>query len=134
MTAPSPETLERERERLYVTDAELIRRMGVPAYVDVARLCRELCICERTAEAWVRQSILPAPKLRGGKRLWKWMEVERYLDDGGPSVSPSADAEAERVRNVTKRLAEEAAENRRGHVRRRDPSLPGKSNLRETGS
>ncbi len=30
MTAPSPETLERERDRLYVTDAELIRRMGVP--------------------------------------------------------------------------------------------------------
>jgi hypothetical protein len=28
MTAPAPETL--EREKLYVTDAELIRRMGVP--------------------------------------------------------------------------------------------------------
>lgn len=30
MTAPSPDTIEREREKLFVTDAELIRRMGVP--------------------------------------------------------------------------------------------------------
>ena len=30
MTAPAPETVEREREKLYVTDAELIRRLGVP--------------------------------------------------------------------------------------------------------
>lgn len=30
MTAPSPATLEREKDKLYVTDAELIRRLGVP--------------------------------------------------------------------------------------------------------
>ena len=108
--------------------------MTVPAYVDAARLCQELCICERTAEAWVRQSILPAPRLRGGKRLWKWMEVERYLDDGGPSVSPSADAEAEGVRNATKRLAEEATQNRRGHIRRRDPGLSVLPGLRKTSA
>jgi hypothetical protein len=77
----------------------------LPAYVDVTRLCRELCICERTAEMWVRQGILPAPRQRGHKRLWKWIEVERYLDGGAPGVAPSADPEAERVRDGTKRLA-----------------------------
>lgn len=30
MTTPSTETLEREKDKLYVTDAELIRRLGVP--------------------------------------------------------------------------------------------------------
>lgn len=31
MTAPKPETIEREKDKLYLTDAELIRRLGVPA-------------------------------------------------------------------------------------------------------
>lgn len=30
MTMPSPATLEREKDKLYLTDAELIRRVGVP--------------------------------------------------------------------------------------------------------
>jgi hypothetical protein len=30
MTSPSVETLEREKDKLYLTDAELIRRIGVP--------------------------------------------------------------------------------------------------------
>jgi hypothetical protein len=30
MTKPSPEKLEREKDKLYVNDAELIRRLGVP--------------------------------------------------------------------------------------------------------
>lgn len=30
MTTPAPETLDREKDKLYVTDAELIRRLGVP--------------------------------------------------------------------------------------------------------
>jgi len=29
MTAPAPETLEREKDKLYLKDAELIRRLGV---------------------------------------------------------------------------------------------------------
>lgn len=30
MSTPEAETLEREKDKLWVTDAELIRRMGVP--------------------------------------------------------------------------------------------------------
>jgi hypothetical protein len=33
MTMPSPETLEREKDKLYLLDAELIRRLGVPEKV-----------------------------------------------------------------------------------------------------
>lgn len=31
MTQPAPETIEREKDKLYITDAELIRWLGVPA-------------------------------------------------------------------------------------------------------
>lgn len=31
MTQPGPETLEREKDKLYITDAELIHWLGVPA-------------------------------------------------------------------------------------------------------
>ena len=30
MTLPRPETLEREKDKLYLLDSELIRRLGVP--------------------------------------------------------------------------------------------------------
>jgi hypothetical protein len=33
MTSPSPETLDRETNKLWVTDAELIRRLGVPGKI-----------------------------------------------------------------------------------------------------
>jgi hypothetical protein len=33
MSAPSAATLEREKDKLYLTDAELIRRLGVPEKV-----------------------------------------------------------------------------------------------------
>jgi predicted site-specific integrase-resolvase len=79
--------------------------MTVPAYVDTPRLCQELSICERTVDAWVRQGLLPAPRQRGGKRLWKWIEVEQYLDNGAPGMAASADSEAERIRDATRQLA-----------------------------
>jgi predicted site-specific integrase-resolvase len=81
--------------------------MTVPAYVDIARLCRETSLCERTVDAWVRQGRLPAPRQRGGKRLWKWAEVERYLDDGAPGVVPPADPEAERIKRDMQRILSE---------------------------
>ena len=33
MTGPRPETIEREKDKLFLTDAELIRRLGVPEKV-----------------------------------------------------------------------------------------------------
>lgn len=59
--------------------------MTVPAYVDIERLCEELCISERCAENWTAKGLLPSPRQpegakKGAKRLWKWSEVQRYLD------------------------------------------------------
>lgn len=68
----------------------------IPAYLDIGRLCQELCVSERTVDAWVKQGTLPPPRQKGGKRLWKWKEVERYLDGDEPAT------EADEVRNATK--------------------------------
>lgn len=78
MTAPAVETLEREKDKLYLTDAELIRRIGVP---------------ERTM-----RSMLPGleknygfPKkspLFGDRRYWP--AVKTWLDrHNGLTMDPS---------------------------------------------
>jgi predicted DNA-binding transcriptional regulator AlpA len=60
MTQPRPETIEREKDKLFLTDAELIRRMGVPE--NVARQT----IDELTNKCGFPQK----QKLWGGRRYW----------------------------------------------------------------
>ncbi len=78
MTAPAAQTLEREKDKLYLLDSELIRRLGVP---------------DKTM-----RSILPAleskynfPRkqpLFGGRRYWP--AVLAWLDKhNGISMDPS---------------------------------------------
>ena len=68
MTKPAPQTLEAEREKLYVTDAELIRRLGVP---------------ERQARAIIQaleqKAGFPKKQALWGNRRY-WPAVKAYLD------------------------------------------------------
>ena len=76
------------------------KRVHIPPYQDITTLTANLCISERTVDMWTKQGILPPPKNKGGKRLWKWTEVEAYLDGtAGTGVS----AELEDIRNETKK-------------------------------
>ena len=77
----------------------------VPPYQDIAHLTENLCISESTVDSWVKQGILPPPRNKGGKRLWKWTEVEQYLD-GVEGVG--LHQEMEDIRNETKRQASPA--------------------------
>lgn len=81
-----------------------------PPWQDMATLCAHICVSTTTVDTWVAQGILPPPRKRGGKLMWKWVEVDEYLTNGKDAGSP--DADAERVRNGTRR---EAAESRAGH-------------------
>lgn len=90
-------------EPLYVSD-ETARP---PTWVDKARLCRETCISDRTVDAWVHQGLLPPPRLRGGKLMWRWSEVDQYLDRGGPDVQSSVDSLEERIRRGTREAVRE---------------------------
>ena len=78
----------------------------VPAWVDIGRLCEEISVSAHTVTTWIAQGILPPARMRGGKRLWKWSEVDDWLTNGG---GQAPDTEAERVRDGTQ------AEARQGH-------------------
>jgi hypothetical protein len=68
MTMPAPETLEREQDKLWITDAELIRRIGVPE-----KKAREAL---RMAEA--KAGFPRKHKLWGDRRYWP--AVKAYFD------------------------------------------------------
>jgi hypothetical protein len=71
MSSPAPETIEREKDKLYVTDAELIRRLGVPAKTARA-VIQEL-------DDKAKQTGFPQKqKLWGDRRYWP--AVKAYLD------------------------------------------------------
>ena len=80
-----------------------------PPYQDIAHLTANLCISDRTVDAWVKDGLLPRPRLIGGKRLWKWTEVQRYIDGDEDAIS-SADTEAERIRNATRAATAKSAQ------------------------
>lgn len=74
-----------------------------PAWVDKATLQRETCLSERAVDAWVKGGLLPPPRLIGGKLMWRWIEVDQYLVDGGARKQDSAVNEQEAIREATER-------------------------------
>lgn len=80
MTKPRPETLEAERHKLYVTDAELIRLMGTP--VKMTKAILEVLDREK------KHGFPPKLKTWGGRRYWP--AVKAFLDKtGGLTMIPS---------------------------------------------
>lgn len=73
----------------------------IPPYQDVETLSAHISIAPRTIDEWVKLGKLPAPKVRGGKRLWSWAEVKRYLEGDGDLMPPSADL-ATRITEATR--------------------------------
>jgi len=69
-----------------------------PPYMDLATLSQHICVGESTIENWVKLGQFPPPRKIGGKRLWKWEDVERHLA-GDDSRAPRKIAlDADRVR------------------------------------
>jgi predicted DNA-binding transcriptional regulator AlpA len=78
--------------------------IGPPLWVDMPTLCHLISCSSTTVETWAKQGILPPPRKRGGKLMWKWAEVDAYLTNGRPGGSP--DQEADDVRESTRRALE----------------------------
>lgn len=70
MSMPGPEVLDREKDKLYVTDAELIRRMGVPE-----KTARQTL---RALDAHPRSGFPQKQKIWGNRRYWP--AVQAYLE------------------------------------------------------
>lgn len=77
-----------------------------PPWQDMSTLCKHICVSPNTVDNWVAQGILPPPRKRGGKLMWKWSEVDAKLE-GGTGTEP--DSQAERVRNATRKAHEARA-------------------------
>lgn len=93
-----------------MTDLAQTSRLGYPPpWMDMATLCAHICVGATTVDTWVAKGILPAPRKRGGKLMWKWAEVDEKLTLG--EVAGTPETEAERIKNGTRR----AAESRAGH-------------------
>lgn len=71
-----------------------------PAWVDKATLMRETCLGNTTIDEWVKAGALPAPRKVRGKQLWRWSEVDRYLDRAG-KPEPVSETPEDRVRRGT---------------------------------
>ncbi len=77
----------------------------VPPFLDLSTLALHICASERSIENWVRMGIFPPPRMQGGKRLWRWSEVERHLaGEGEPQQNEPVDLAA-RIKEGTWRAA-----------------------------
>jgi predicted site-specific integrase-resolvase len=74
----------------------------IPPYQDAETLADHLCISVRTIDEWTKIGRLPPPRVRVGKRLWKWKDVERYLDGDSDMVASSPDELASRITETTR--------------------------------
>jgi predicted DNA-binding transcriptional regulator AlpA len=75
-----------------------------PPFQDLQTLSEHISTGESTIENWVKQGMFPPPKKIGGKRLWRWKDVERHLAIENEGVK-SPDAQAERIREATRAAA-----------------------------
>lgn len=78
---------------------------GCPPFQDLATLARNVCLSERTIENHVSLGIFPAPRMQGGKRLWRWAEVEKHLAGGDAEGQARPVTLVERIREGTRRAA-----------------------------
>jgi hypothetical protein len=78
MTKTSPETLEREKDKLYLLDSELIRRLGVPD-----KVMRRMLPSLESKYGFPRKQ-----PLFGQRRYWPavkaWMDKHNGLTDDTP--------------------------------------------------
>jgi predicted DNA-binding transcriptional regulator AlpA len=79
-----------------------------PPWQDKATLCEHLCLGDTTVDDWVKRGVLPPPRKRGGKLMWKWMEVDQWLDRGGATAQDSEISAEERIRLATERRNQHA--------------------------
>jgi predicted DNA-binding transcriptional regulator AlpA len=95
------------RCELFTRGKVMLNRLPYPPpYQDLATLALHICAGESTIENWVKMGLFPTPKKIGGKRLWCWKEVERYLADNNSDVPSYADDLTTRITNATRRAAQ----------------------------
>jgi excisionase family DNA binding protein len=70
--------------------------------MDVVTLAEHLSVSVRTIERMVKARELPAPIERGGKRLWRWKDVDAHLQQAAEDAVD--DAAVVRITQAVRRL------------------------------
>ena len=74
-----------------------------PPFMDLRTLAEHICAGETTIENWVKMGMFPKPRLQGGKRLWRWKDVERHLAADADAAPTAPSDLAERITNATRK-------------------------------
>lgn len=62
----------------------------IPPWQDTVTLAQHISVSAATVENWVAAGILPPPRRRGGKLMWKWAEVDAWLSEGNNAAISDA--------------------------------------------
>ena len=89
-----------------------------PPWQDTATLAAHLSISTESIENWVRAGIIPPPRRRGGKLMWKWAEVDELMTNGAAGLV--SDVEAVRQGVLRERAKDEAERAGRRLAKKRD--------------
>ena len=79
-----------------------------PPFQDLATLAEHICAGESTIENWVKMGTFPKPKLQGGKRLWRWKDVERHLAADADAAPTAPSDRAQRITDATRKALQGA--------------------------
>lgn len=84
-------------------------KMGerVPPFQDLHTLALNICTGESTIEAWVKQGVFPQPIKVGGKRLWRWKDIEKFLTPKPIDIDEFFGGNLKGITNATKKAAAE---------------------------
>lgn len=74
-----------------------------PPFQDLRTLAEHVCASERAIENWVKMGMFPSPKMQGGKRLWRWKDVEKHLAADSAAAPTAPVDQAERIRDATRK-------------------------------
>jgi hypothetical protein len=69
-----------------------------PPWQDTMTLAQHICVSPSTIENWVAAGILPPPRKRGGKLMWRWSEVDTRLAEGNNNTVDEAAGMRDAVR------------------------------------
>jgi hypothetical protein len=69
-----------------------------PPWQDTKTLAQHICVSPSTIENWVAAGIIPPPRKRGGKLMWKWEEVDKQLSEGNNGIPTDATGMRDAVR------------------------------------
>lgn len=102
-----------------------LRQEGpIPPWQDITTLCRHISCSPNIVDDWVAQGILPPPRKRGDRLLWKWSEVDDYLTYGSHQAS-----DIDRIREATKRIFEQIPKGETPVAEKQDVAAPAPDEL-----